>query len=51
MSAPMFDLPEHLAMPVDKNGDGPADGADIYRIVCWCGKFGCVEYLELKNNG
>jgi hypothetical protein len=33
----MWDLPEHLAMPGDANGDGPADPEGTVRIVCWRG--------------
>jgi hypothetical protein len=34
----MYDLPEHLPMPVDDMGNGPVDDAEAHRIVCWCPK-------------
>jgi hypothetical protein len=37
---------ERLSMPVNKDGNGPAAGADIDHIECWCGLGGCVEWLD-----
>lgn len=37
MASPMFEIPEHLPIPVDKNGDGPADPASTVAWACWCG--------------
>ena len=39
----MFDIPEHLPMGVNKDGQGPVDEGDpeYDRTVCWCGKTGC----------
>jgi hypothetical protein len=48
MSTPMWDLPEHLEIAVDRNGDGPAEGDDIVGTMCWCGIEGCTRYLENK---
>jgi hypothetical protein len=42
----MWDLPDHLAMPVDERGDGPAEPEDTVRIVCSCGRIGCTEFQE-----
>lgn len=41
MSTPMFDLPEHMLIPVNEDGDGPVDEADAARWVCWCGDDSC----------
>lgn len=32
----MFELPEHMALPVTADGDGPAFGGDVARWQCWC---------------
>ena len=45
----MYDMPEHLAIDVDENGDGPAFGDDVAETVCWCGTTGCRKYEE--SNG
>jgi len=37
----MFDLPEHLLVPCDENGDGPVDEAAAVRWLCWCGDNDC----------
>ena len=46
MSTPMYDLPKHLAMGVDKNGGGPCDPPDpeYVKTICWCGEEGCKKY-------
>lgn len=36
MSSPMFEMPDHFAIPVDINGDGPADPEDTVALVCVC---------------
>jgi hypothetical protein len=42
------DLPRHLMIPVDANGDGPLDmsSPDVDRWECWCGVLGCEEAPE-----
>lgn len=46
MSTPDIQLPEHLRIGVNINGDGPIceheDGFSHY--VCWCGRAGCTAY-------
>lgn len=39
----MYELPVHLLIPVDENGDGPLDIHDpnIAAFVCWCGNPDC----------
>lgn len=32
---------EHGPMPIDANGDGPADQGDTVAVVCWCGVPDC----------
>lgn len=53
MCSPMFGLPEHLMIPVDINGDGPAEGKEIDHYECWCGDKTCdkelVELRAIKN--
>jgi hypothetical protein len=46
MSTPMHDMPEHYPIDVDKDGNGPAEGDEIDHRECWCGKAGCMKYLE-----
>lgn len=36
MTSPMMRVPEHLRIPVTKDGQGPAQGADIDHWACWC---------------
>lgn len=44
MTSPMFELPDHLPMPVNVNGQGPADEDEAVATVCWCGNEKCEEY-------
>ncbi|MFS0703144.1 hypothetical protein AB6N23_01345 [Cellulomonas sp. 179-A 9B4 NHS] len=44
MSSPMFEVPEHLPIEVDEDGNGPAIGSGV--IVCWCGEPGSRRYLQ-----
>jgi hypothetical protein len=44
VSTPMHDLPEHYPIPIDKDGNGPAEGDDVVRIACWCGDDDCERY-------
>lgn len=37
MSTPMPDVPEHMLVPVDKDGSGPVEDQDADHWVCWCG--------------
>lgn len=41
----MDDLPEHWAMWVDKDGNGPAVGDAGVKVVCWCGDPDCTKYV------
>lgn len=41
MSTPMHELPEHMLIPVDENGDGPVPEAEAAHWVCWCGNADC----------
>lgn len=45
MSTPMFDVPEHLIIPVNEQGQGPVDEAEAHHWACWCGKESCVTYF------
>jgi hypothetical protein len=45
MATPMFDMPVHLLIPVDENGDGPAD--DSLAVAWECvGDRDCKEALR-----
>ena len=46
MSTPMFEIPEHVSIGVNKQGQGPVDEADpeYDRTVCWCGVLGCRKF-------
>lgn len=50
MSTPMYDLPEHLAFPVDIEECGPAEGDDVDHYVCWCWDKDCPWNEALKFN-
>lgn len=42
MSSPMYDLPEHLQIEVNADGQGPeTDPTLVVGTVCWCGKETC----------
>lgn len=46
MSAPMYDIPDHLWMGVNAEGQGPVDSAEeAADWVCWCGISGCTKPL------
>ena len=38
MSTPMYDIPEHVPLGVDENGDGPTPATDprFDHFTCWC---------------
>jgi hypothetical protein len=44
MSSPMWDVPEHLLVPVTANGEGPAEGKEIAYYACWCGVKDCARW-------
>lgn len=45
MASPMHNLPEHLAMPLNFDGEGPeTDPRKVERVVCWCGQPGCQKW-------
>lgn len=46
MSTPMYDMPEHLMMAVNENGQGPADPEETVAFVCWCGTKGCDKFAS-----
>lgn len=48
MSTPMYDLPDHLQMGVDKFGRGPVmeDDPEFSHYGCWCGNPDCIEWIE-----
>lgn len=33
----MWELPDHLMVPLDHEGEGPAQGDDVAGWRCWCG--------------
>ena len=45
MSTPMHEMPEHFPIEVDKYGNGPVEGDEVDRVVCWCGDDTCIEYM------
>lgn len=49
MSSPMDEMPEHYPINVDRHGNGPAFGADIARMICWCGDDDCKRHLDVME--
>lgn len=51
MSTPMYDLPEHVWIPVTVDGNGPAYDDEFDHWECWCGDVGCEksEYPKPAN--
>lgn len=47
MSTPMYELPEHLLMGVDKDGNGPVGFGEEDHWACWCGDPRCNYGEEL----
>lgn len=43
MSSPMFELPEHMLIPCNKDGDGPVPYEEAVKWVCWCEEKDCKE--------
>lgn len=37
----MWDVPEHMLIPVDVDGNGPAEPPDAHHLACWCGDSLC----------
>lgn len=49
MSAQMFDIPEHLAIPVNEWGDGPLDVDEVpYAVICWCNRQALCPVVRAK---
>lgn len=44
MASPMFELPEHLDIPVNVEGHGPAPEYEAVWWVCWCGDDACEVF-------
>lgn len=46
MTSPMFDLPEHLRMGLNKYDQGPVEenSPEFDHWGCWCGNADCQEY-------
>lgn len=44
MSSPMYEIPEHFPMPLNADGQGPAEPAETVRVVCWCGDEACERF-------
>jgi hypothetical protein len=42
-------LPRHIPMPVDVNGDGPAETSDEDKMVCWCKDPKCWLLMGLRH--
>lgn len=44
MSSPMPDLPDHMSIGVDVDGNGPvqADDPRFHTFTCWCGDKDCT---------
>ncbi len=51
MSTPMFEVPEHLPMPVNANGQGPVEEAEAESWTCWCGNPACPLSIALWEAG
>ena len=50
MSTPMFDMPEHFPMPINAEGNGPAEAYEAIGTVCWCGVNGCTKFKEVNDD-
>lgn len=50
MSTPMWDVPDHMMMPVTVDGDGPAEGEDVHHLACWCGNQACDVELNMLRD-
>lgn len=50
MSSPMVDLPFCVPIPVDADGNGPADDQDTVAVVCWTHDCGKPWSDELRDN-
>lgn len=48
MSTPMYDIPEHFAVPLNEKGNGPSEGDDFHHWGCWCGDAQCVKW-QVEN--
>lgn len=44
MSTPMYDIPDHMVIPLNAAGQGPADGDDFDHWGCWCGDSTCTKW-------
>lgn len=42
MSTPMWDIPDHLMIPVSEDGRGPVPESDAHHWACWCGDDACL---------
>jgi len=43
----MYEIPEHLAMPINGAGQGPETDPELVTdTVCWCGEEGCQKWRE-----
>lgn len=38
-------MTDHYPMPVDKDGNGPAEESDIAKVICSCGKPNCSKFI------
>lgn len=47
MSSPMYDVPEHLIIPVNRDGDGPVPDAEFDHYDCWCADPKCAILEDL----
>lgn len=36
MSSPMWDIPDHMLIDVNADGDGPAGPDETVGLTCWC---------------
>lgn len=39
-------MPDHFPMPINKDGEGPAEPDETVGWECWCNKPGCLEYTQ-----
>lgn len=40
----MWDVPDHLLIPLNEQGEGPVYKDDFYYWGCWCGDIDCTLF-------
>lgn len=49
MSTPIWDVPQHLLIPVNENGEGPVPLEEAEMFLCWCGIAECPGEIDEQN--